>query len=136
MQSKADEDAITINIKIPATFPQVEADRDKLKQVVLNLVSNAIKYNYPNGSVTLMAAMSDRDWTLSVRDTGLGIPEKALPHLFEKFYRVRADESKTSGTGLGLSICKQIVSGHGGSIEVESKIGEGTAFTVHLPKGA
>jgi signal transduction histidine kinase len=136
MQSKADEDAITINIETPADFPQVEADRDKLKQVVLNLVSNAIKYNCPNGSVTLMASMSDRDWTLSVRDTGLGIPEKALPHLFEKFYRVRAYEGKASGTGLGLSICKQIVSGHGGSIEVESKLGKGTVFIVHLQKGA
>ncbi|MCX6035416.1 MAG: GAF domain-containing sensor histidine kinase, partial [Chloroflexi bacterium] len=136
MQSKADEDAITINIETPADFPQVEADRDKLKQVVLNLVSNAIKYNCPNGSVTLRASMSDRNWTLSVRDTGLGIPEKALPHLFEKFYRVRADEGKASGTGLGLSICKQIVSGHGGSIEVESKPGNGTVFIVHLPKDA
>jgi len=136
MQSKADEDAITINIEIPADFPQVEADHDQLKQVVLNLVSNAIKYNFPNGSVTLTASMSDRDWTLSVRDTGLGIPEKALPHLFEKFYRVSAYEGKASGTGLGLSICRQIVSGHGGSIEVESKLGKGTAFIVHLPKGA
>ena len=136
MQSKADEDAITINIETPAGFPQVEADRDKLKQVVLNLVSNAIKYNYPNGSVTMVASMSDRDWTLSIRDTGLGIPEKSLPHLFEKFYRVRAYEGKASGTGLGLSICKQIVSGHGGSIEVESKLSKGTVFIIHLPKGA
>jgi len=136
MQCKADEDAVTINIKIPANFPQVEADRDKLKQVVLNLLSNAIKYNCPKGSVTLTASMGDRDWTLSVRDTGLGIPEKSMPHLFQKFYRVRASEGKVAGTGLGLSICKQIVSVHGGSIEVESKLGKGTVFIIHLPKGA
>jgi signal transduction histidine kinase len=136
MQSKADEDSIVINIKIPSDFPQVEADRDKLKQVVLNLLSNAIKYNLPNGSVTMKAIMGDRDWTLSVRDTGMGIPEKSQPHLFQKFYRVRASEGKVSGTGLGLSICKQIVSGHGGSIEVESKLGKGTVFIIHLPKGA
>jgi signal transduction histidine kinase len=114
----------------------VEADRDKYKQVVLNLLSNAIKYNCPNGSVTLTVSMGDRDWTLSVRDTGMGIPEKSLPHLFQKFYRVCASEGKVSGTGLGLSICRQIVSVHGGSIEVESKLGKGTVFIIHLPKGA
>ena len=134
MQGKADEDAVTIKIESPADFPQVEADRDKLKQVVLNLLSNAIKYNCPNGSVTMTASMGDQDWTLAVLDTGLGIPEKSLPHLFQKFYRVGASESKVSGTGLGLSICKQIVSVHGGSIEVESKLGKGTVFTIHLPK--
>jgi signal transduction histidine kinase len=133
MQSKADESQVTIGIEVPAEFPQVEADRDKLKQVVLNLLSNAIKYNCPNGRITLRAAMGSPCWTLSVSDTGLGIPDKSLPHLFEKFYRVRAYEGKAPGTGLGLSICKQIVSGHGGSISVKSKLGQGTTFTIHIP---
>ncbi len=133
MQSKAEESQVTIAIEVPAEFPKVEADRDKLKQVVLNLVSNAIKYNCPNGSITICAAMGSPCWMLSVSDTGLGIPEKAMPHLFEKFYRVRAYEGKAPGTGLGLSICKQIVSGHGGSISVKSKPGEGTTFTIHIP---
>jgi len=136
MQSKADEESVTIRIENPADFPQVEADRDKIKQVVLNLLSNAIKYNRSNGSVILTASMGDRDWTLAVRDTGIGIPEKSLPHLFQKFYRVRASENKVSGTGLGLSICKQIISVHGGSIEIESTLGEGTVITIHLPKAA
>jgi signal transduction histidine kinase len=135
MQGTADEELITIEIKIPSVFPQVEADRDKFKQVVLNLLSNAIKYNRPNGSVIMMVLMGDQDWTLSIRDTGMGIPEKSRPHLFQKFYRVHASEGKVSGTGLGLSICKQIVSGHGGSIEVESKVGEGSVFIIHMPKG-
>jgi signal transduction histidine kinase len=135
MQAKAEEDSITVEINIPADFPQVEADRDKFKQVVLNLLSNAIKYNRPNGSVFLTGLMGERDWTLSIRDTGMGIPEKAQPHLFQKFYRVRASENKVTGTGLGLSICKQIVSGHGGSIELESKLGVGTTFIIHMPKG-
>ncbi|MBI4733125.1 MAG: GAF domain-containing sensor histidine kinase [Chloroflexi bacterium] len=133
MQSMADENKITIAIEVPEGFPPVEADRDKLKQVVLNLVSNAIKYNCPNGTVTISAAPGSECWTLSVRDTGLGIPEKSLPHLFEKFFRVGAYEGKAPGTGLGLSICKQIVSGHGGSISVKSKLGEGTTFTIHIP---
>jgi signal transduction histidine kinase len=133
MQGKADEDQIQISIELPPDFPEVSADRDKLKQVVLNLLSNAIKYNNPQGNVALRAGLEKSGWWLEVQDTGLGIPPKSLPHLFEKFYRVRAAEGKAPGTGLGLSICKQIISGHGGSIEVHSRAGEGTTFTIHLP---
>ena len=134
MQSKADEAHITLELEIPPDFPQLEADRDKIKQVVLNLLSNAIKYNCPNGLVTTIARLEGNDWTLSVRDTGTGIPAKALPHLFQKFYRVEASAGKVPGTGLGLSICKQIVSGHGGTIEVKSKCGKGTTFIIHIPR--
>ena len=134
MQSKADETHLTLKLEVPGDFPEVEADRDKIKQVVLNLLSNAIKYNSPNGLVEITAGQNTNEWTLSVQDTGLGIPVKALPHLFQKFYRVQASEGKVPGTGLGLSICKQIVSGHGGSIEVKSKLGKGTTFTFHIPK--
>jgi signal transduction histidine kinase len=133
MQGKADESSITIVIDVPSDFPQVSADRDKFKQVVLNFLSNAIKYNCPSGQVTLRARISEEEWLFDVQDTGIGIPEKSLPHLFEKFYRVRGAEGKASGTGLGLSICKKIVSGHGGSIEVKSKFGEGTTFIIHMP---
>lgn len=134
MQSKADEDHIRLENEVPVNFPKVEADRDKIKQVVLNLLSNAIKYNSPRGIVTVSAGLAREEWTLSVKDTGVGIPETALPHLFEKFYRVHATEGKVSGTGLGLSICKQIISGHRGSIEVKSRSGKGSTFTVHLPR--
>ena len=133
MQAKADEKQIVIQLEVPQGFPPVEADRDKLKQVVLNLISNAVKYNCTGGRVTLSAGREAKDWTLAVQDTGMGIPPKALPHLFEKFYRVNASEGKVPGTGLGLSICKQIVSGHGGSIAVKSKPGKGTTFTIHIP---
>jgi signal transduction histidine kinase len=133
MQSKADESQITIHVDVPSDFPRVTADRDKFKQVVLNLLSNAIKYNCHKGEVRLYAGLEKGGWTLSVADTGMGIPEKALPHLFEKFYRVAGSEKKAAGTGLGLSICKQIVSGHGGSISVTSKPGQGSTFTIHMP---
>jgi signal transduction histidine kinase len=133
MQNKVDEQGLRLEVEVPAGFPPVEADPDKIKQVVINLVSNAIKYNVPNGKITVSAGLEQGKWTLSVADTGMGIPEKALPHLFEKFYRVEASEGKVPGTGLGLSICKQIVSGHGGSIEVGSKPGKGTRFTIHIP---
>lgn len=134
MQSKADEDHIRLENEVPLNFPKVEADRDKIKQVVLNLLSNAIKYNSPRGTVTISAGLSKEEWTLSVKDSGVGIPEAALPHLFEKFFRVHATEGKVSGTGLGLSICKQIVAGHRGSIEVKSRSGKGSTFTIHIPR--
>jgi signal transduction histidine kinase len=136
MASKAEEEKIQVRVETPDGLPVLEADRDKLKQVILNLVSNAIKYNRPNGSVNLRAESSELQMTILVQDTGLGIPDEALPHLFTKFYRVRENEGKVSGTGLGLSICKQIVNGHGGRIEVKSKVGVGTVFLVHLPKAS
>jgi len=136
MNSKADEEKLHIDIETPDKMPALEADRDKIKQVVLNLLSNAIKYNRPEGSITLRGDFSATEVLVAVQDTGIGIPEDALPHLFQKFYRVRENEMKATGTGLGLSICKQIVQGHGGRMEVKSKIGVGTAFTVRLPRSS
>ncbi len=136
VQNKADENRIGIEIDIPEQLPDVTADRDKIKQVILNLMSNAIKYNRPGGKVVVRAAHDGHEWRLSISDTGLGIPEDALPNLFTKFYRVRGTENYAIGTGLGLSICKQIVQGHGGRIEVKSKMGEGTTFTVIVPIAA
>jgi len=134
MTTKALEDNIQIRIESPEGLPLLEADRDKMKQVLLNLVSNAIKYNRPNGTVMIRAEASDNEMVICVQDSGIGIPEEALPHLFQKFYRVREHESKVAGTGLGLSICKRIVQGHGGRVEVKSKVGVGTLFTVILPR--
>ena len=135
MMSKAHETSIQIRVDVPSDMPLMEADRDKIKQVLLNLTSNAIKYNRPNGSVIITGSFTDTELTITIQDTGLGIPEDSIPHLFEKFFRVREHEGKASGTGLGLSICKQIVQGHNGRIEVKSKMGVGTSFSVHLPRG-
>jgi signal transduction histidine kinase len=135
MASKSDEYRIAIKIEVdPEAI--IEADRDKLKQVVLNLISNAIKYNRPGGVVTVSAGQEEKFTLIEVQDTGVGIPEDSLPRLFQKFYRVRETEGKIQGTGLGLSICKQIVQGHGGRIEVHSKMGEGATFSIHLPRKA
>jgi len=132
--SKAEEDHIQIRV-IQAEGPSmVEADRDKMKQVILNLLSNALKYNRPGGSVILKATTVEGQMQISVQDTGIGIPEDAVSHLFEKFYRVRDHETKASGTGLGLSICKKIIQGHGGTIEIKSKVGIGTNIIMHLPR--
>jgi two-component system, OmpR family, phosphate regulon sensor histidine kinase PhoR len=97
-------------------------------------MSNAIKYNRPNGSVIVTGNYSETELSITVQDTGVGLPDESLPHLFEKFYRVREHESKASGTGLGLSICKQIIQGHNGRIEVKSKMGVGTSFGIHIPR--
>ena len=134
MTSKAQETSIQIRVEVPGDMPLMEADRDKIKQVLLNLLSNAIKYNRPNGSVIVTANFSETEESITIQDTGLGIPEEAIPHLFEKFYRVREHEGKVAGTGLGLSISKQIIQGHNGRIEVKSKMGVGTSFTIHLPR--
>jgi len=134
MMSKAQETNIQIKVDVPNDMPLMEADRDKIKQVLLNLLSNALKYNRPNGSVIVTGSYTDTEISVVVQDTGMGIPDESIPHLFEKFYRVREHEGKATGTGLGLSICKQIIQGHNGRIEVKSKIGTGTSFGIHLPR--
>lgn len=134
MMGKAQETNIQVRVDAPNDMPLMEADRDKIKQVLLNLVSNAIKYNRPNGSVIIVGNYTDTEFSIGVQDTGLGIPDESIPRLFQKFYRVREHENKAAGTGLGLSICKQIVQGHNGRIEVKSKVGVGTTFSVYLPR--
>jgi signal transduction histidine kinase len=134
MESKAEEDHIQIRVIRPEGPTLLEADRDKIKQVILNLLSNAIKYNRQNGSIILKTEPKEDKMIISVQDTGLGIPEDAVGHIFEKFYRVRENEAKVPGTGLGLSICKQIVQGHGGTIEIKTKLGIGTNILVGLPR--
>ena len=136
MMTKAQETNIQIRIDVPNDMPLMEADRDKIKQVILNLISNAIKYNRPNGSVIVTGNFTETEQSITIQDTGIGIPEESINHLFEKFYRVREHEGKASGTGLGLSISKQIIQGHNGSIEVKSKMGVGTSFTIHFPRTA
>jgi signal transduction histidine kinase len=134
MNSKAEEEKIEICVQAPEGLPPMQADRDKMKQVLLNLLSNAIKYNHAGGKVTLGAGVAELTIRIEVQDTGQGIPDEALPHLFEKFYRVHEAEGTPSGTGLGLSICKEIVQGHGGRIEVHSQPGQGTTFSILLPR--
>lgn len=115
---------------------QIRGDRDRLKQVLLNLVSNAIQYTPSGGKVTLSLQRSGQQARLVVRDTGPGIPPEDLPHIFERFYRAEKSRTRSGqggGFGLGLSIAKWIVDHHNGYIQVESRLGEGTAFIVWLP---
>jgi signal transduction histidine kinase len=137
MRSKADERSINLELStrqpLDADLPPIKADRDKIKQVLINLLSNAIKYNRPGGEIFLAAHLQNGEMLITIRDTGAGIPEESLPHLFEKFYRVPGDGQAIQGTGLGLSICKRIIDVHHGRIEVESQENSGTTFTIYLP---
>ena len=132
--SKAMEENIQLIVESSEEILLLEANRDKIKQVVLNLLSNAVKYSRPNGTVVLGAEVIDNEIAIYIQDTGVGVPDESLPHIYEKFYRVREHEMRASGSGLGLSICKQIIYGHGGRIEVKSKLGEGTILMVFLPR--
>nr|WP_122013460.1 ATP-binding protein [Maliibacterium massiliense] len=112
----------------------VRGEETRLQQMLTNLVDNAIKYTPEEGKVTVSLDEQGARALLAVRDTGMGIPQDALPHLFERFYRVdRARTRDTGGTGLGLAIVQQIVEMHQGSINVQSHEGEGSAFMVSLP---
>jgi len=111
----------------------VTGDEEKLKQVTLNLLTNAVKYNREGGQIWLRAQLESDRILIQVEDTGVGISAENLEHMFEKFYRVADSEGYTSGTGLGLAITKRIIEGHGGEIGVDSKVGEGTTFWFTLP---
>jgi signal transduction histidine kinase len=133
MKDKATEKNLRLNLYIPNELPQVKGDRDKIKQVVLNLISNAVNYNKPSGTITVAGHRQQNELLISVNDTGPGIRQADMVHLFDKFYRSQATEASVQGTGLGLAICKKIVEAHNGHIDVQSEIGVGTTFSVHLP---
>ena len=115
-------------------LPVIEADEEKIRQLLNNLLNNAVKYSPSGGAIDVVLMTSFDQVILQVRDEGIGIPEQSLSRLFEKFYRVdNSDSRKIGGTGLGLAICKEIVTGHGGEIHVESVVKEGSLFTVKFP---
>ena len=108
-------------------------DSDRMIQVLINLISNAIKFTPENGHVTVAVRCVGQEFVLTVRDTGLGIPKEDLSKVFERFYRVARPEKQITGTGLGLSIVRRIIDAHSGRIDVQSKVGEGTTFVIYLP---
>ncbi len=113
---------------------QVWADRDRLRQVLINLIDNAIKFNKERGRIIVRAGEIGDKVRISVEDTGIGIPEKATPRIFERFFRVdKARSRELGGTGLGLAIVKHIIEAHGGSVSCESRLGDGSKFSFTLP---
>lgn len=133
MQNRISEQGLTLELEIANNLPKVQGDRNKFKQVTLNFLSNAIKYNRPNGKITMGAKLDGDNLSIFVTDTGRGMLAEHVDSLFEKFFRVPGSEEFAKGTGLGLSICKKIIEGHGGEIVVTSEFGKGTTFSAIIP---
>lgn len=124
----------TLSIECPDDLPCVNGDRERIEQVIMNIVSNAIKYTPDGGRIELIAGVKGKNVYFRVSDNGIGIPEKDLPRLFERFYRVdKARSRESGGTGLGLSIAREILKEHKGDIRIESVFGEGTDVIITLP---
>jgi signal transduction histidine kinase len=142
LEAQAREKGVTLKIEASDALPPVEADEQRIAQVLFNLMSNALRHTSSGGTITTSAELrAERPLQgngrvlVSVRDTGMGIPPEDLPHVFERFYR--ADRSRaraTGGSGLGLTIAKQIVEAHGGQIWAQSWLGAGSTFAFSLPR--
>jgi len=133
LKPQADDKQIVLSVDVAAAPPTIMGDAQRLHQALLNLLSNAIKYCDSGDAVTISARAKEDHVTVSIADTGPGIPAEALPSIFERFYRVPGTERRAVGTGLGLAITQQIVEAHGGKITVSSEEGHGTTFTFTLP---
>src|SRR5579862_3890985 len=131
---RAREAGIDLRLAVPDNLPQLTADKRALHQILLNLVSNAVKFTDRGGKVTVAARAESGHILITVEDTGVGIETEDLPHIGDPFFQARSSyDRRHDGTGLGISIVKGLAALHGGSIKVESRIGEGTRVTVALP---
>lgn len=131
---KADQQNVDLRVDTEAALPAVQGDRERIRQVLVNLIDNAIKYNEPGGYVAVATQHSNGTVHVAVRDDGIGIPERHLNRLTERFYRVEKSRARhQGGSGLGLSIVKHILGAHDAQLQVESTVGEGSTFRFVLP---
>jgi histidine kinase len=127
---------VDVRNEVPSDLPPVEADRERIHQVLFNLLDNAFRFTPAGGAVTVRAVRENGSCEVSVEDTGPGIPSEHLPLLFERFYRVDPSRSRDDGgTGIGLAIARSVVEAHGGRIWAESDQGQGSRFRFVLPLG-
>lgn len=132
LSPQAERAHLSLNLDISDNLPLVTGDANRIEQVLVNVIHNAIKFTPQNGKITISTGVEGHSVLLSVSDTGMGIPTDDLPRIFERFYKV--DRARSGGgTGLGLAIAKHIVQAHGGNIWVESEEGKGSTFTFSLP---
>ena len=125
---------MAIESELPEDLPAVDADRERVHQVLYNLLDNAVRFTPSGGAVTVSAHRHDGSVEVQVADTGVGIPPEHLPRLFERFYRADPARSREDGgTGIGLAIARSVVEAHGGHIRAESRLGKGSVFTFDLP---
>lgn len=133
IRPQAEQEHRTLHVEIDGPLPRTVGDRQRLHQVLLNLLNNAVKYTAPGDTITVKATATEDSYTISIADTGPGIPAEQVPMLFQKFKRLPSAAGRSSGTGLGLVVARQIVEAHQGRIWVESELGEGSTFYVRLP---
>jgi len=134
LQPRAQEKDLAIKVELSENLSVVQGDPDMISQVLINLIDNAVSYTQPGGEIRIRAATMQNELKVDVIDNGIGIPPESLPRVFERFYRVdKARSREQGGTGLGLSIVKHIIDVHRGSVQVESKVGRGSAFSFLLP---
>ncbi len=133
VRTLAAEKSLALYTDLPPDLPSVRGDAPLLTRALVNLLSNAVKYTSAGGQVTVSAQSQNGALQFEVHDTGRGIPEEALPHIFERFYRVPGSEDK-EGSGLGLNTVKSIVEKHGGRVSVQSELGLGSSFSFSIPK--
>jgi two-component system phosphate regulon sensor histidine kinase PhoR len=134
IENQAKVKSISFKLNLAPELPKIKADETRFSQVMINLLDNAIKYTPENGSVTVTAKVVNNSLQVDIEDTGIGISEKDLPRIFERFYRVdKARSRELGGTGLGLSIVKHIVQAHGGQVWVKSELGLGSTFSFTIP---
>ncbi|MCP4609603.1 MAG: PAS domain S-box protein [Planctomycetes bacterium] len=133
MSLYAEKNGVKLFLEIADNLPEAKFDRDRIVQVLINLLGNAIKFSAKGGRACLNVHYRNEEFVISVSDTGVGIPKKEFSKIFERFYRAEHQREEVQGTGLGLSIVHKIVIRHGGRIEVESEVGQGSTFTVFLP---
>jgi signal transduction histidine kinase len=133
LEALAERNQQEITLQLPEQLT-ITADQHRLKQVLLNLVGNAIKYTPAQGKIDITATIDGEQVMVAIRDTGIGIPTQDLPYIFDKFYRVKNEDTKLiKGTGLGLAIVQSIVEAHHGRVWVDSSPGKGSTFTFSLP---
>lgn len=130
---KAAQHKLRIELRVDSFLPVIEADANRLRRVLANLLDNAIKFSRNGGRITIRAEETEEEIIISIADEGIGIPARDLPYVFDLFYRGR-ETGTPHGHGLGLSIVKSIVEGHGGRVVAFSSINQGSIFTVYLPK--
>jgi signal transduction histidine kinase len=133
MRELAADKGVTLLLECPASPLIVSFDAARLRQVLNNLIANAVQYTPAGGQVALKMARQDGQYLIQVRDTGIGIPNADLPHIFEMFYRASNQRGESEGTGLGLAIARSIIEQHGGRIWAESVLGAGSTFAFTLP---
>jgi len=133
LRPQADGKQVGLSVDVPPALPLILGDAQRLHQVMLNLVGNAVKYCRPGDEITVTARSEGDHLTVSVADTGPGIPAQALPYIFERFYRVAGAEERAGGSGWGRTITNRIIEAHGGETSVVSEEGQGTTFTFTLP---